>query len=205
MLLDHRRASLVALGVSLSVLAGASSMGPPGHGVDTGRDEWRPVSPYQAPLPMVDAQRLANIPDPDWQPGHRGIDLASIADASVTSPADGVVTFAGWVVDRPVVTIRHDDGALSSVEPVHADVEVNQRVARGQHIGRVAEGHRHCAPHSCLHWGVRVAGRYIDPLDVLEGFGPIVLWSEPTSPRDHQNAPVRSSDSRSLRTAPEWI
>src|SRR4051812_7308485 len=46
--------------------------------------------------------------------GHRGLDLAAAPGAVVTAPDDAVVRFAGVVVDRPVLTLDHGDGVLSS-------------------------------------------------------------------------------------------
>ncbi|WKK71422.1 M23 family metallopeptidase [Rathayibacter oskolensis] len=67
------------------------------------------VAPWSAP-----AHRYAS--------GHRGIDLAASPGAVVVAVADGTVSFAGPVVDRPVVSIEHADGLVSSIEPVVASV-----------------------------------------------------------------------------------
>lgn len=137
--------------------------------------EWQPAAPYLSPVEPMQAESLARIPLQDWLPGHRGIDLATVAGAAVTAPAPGTVTFAGTVVDREVITITHVDGARSSLEPVTATVEVGDRVVAGQPVGSVSDAAGHCAPATCVHWGVRVGERYVDPLDVLEGFGPVRL------------------------------
>lgn len=137
--------------------------------------EWQPASPYLSPVTPLRAQSLARIPVQDWLPGHRGIDLATVAGAAVAAPAAGTVTFAGTVVDRGVLTITHDDGARSSLEPVTSTVEVGDRVVAGQPVGTVSDTAGHCAPAACVHWGVRVGERYVDPLDVLAGFGPVRL------------------------------
>ncbi|WP_084104383.1 M23 family metallopeptidase [Demequina sp. NBRC 110056] len=118
---------------------------------------------------------LARIPEPDWRPGHRGIDLHAVVGAPVTAPAGGTVTFFGVVVDRPVVTVTHDDGRLSSLEPVEGTIATGTAVRAGDAIGVVAAGAGHCAPVVCVHWGVREDGRYVDPLDLLTGFGPVRL------------------------------
>ena len=120
-------------------------------------------------------ETLARLPAQPWLTGHRGLDLQATPGQEVKASASGVVSFAGVVVDRPVLTIRHDDGALSTVEPVDAVLDVGARVGAGEVIGSVSDVPGHCAPKVCVHWGIRVAGEYIDPLDVLAGFGRVVL------------------------------
>lgn len=141
---------------------------------------WSPDAPYASPVSPMRAVTLARLPAQPWHPGHRGMDIAADAGQEVRASAPGVVTFTGLVVNRPVVSVRHDDGALSSVEPVETDLEVGARVDTGHVIGTVSAVPGHCAPDTCVHWGLRVAGEYIDPLDVLAGFGPVVLL-----PRSH--------------------
>jgi murein DD-endopeptidase MepM/ murein hydrolase activator NlpD len=126
-----------------------------------------PVEPFRA-------IRLFDRPDTPWGPGHRGIDLIAAIGQTVLSPGDGVVTFAGPVVDRGVISIRHTSGFVSSLEPVAPAVEVGAVVEAGETIGSVTGERGHCLQ-TCLHWGVREDGRYINPLDVVEGFGPVKL------------------------------
>jgi murein DD-endopeptidase MepM/ murein hydrolase activator NlpD len=120
-------------------------------------------------------ERLASLPRQPWLAGHRGLDLAAEAGEPVAAPAIGVVTYVGFVVDRPVVSIRHAQGLVSSFEPVDSTVAVGDIVARGQTIGTVADAPLHRVRRQCVHWGVRLDGAYVDPLDYLEGFGPIRL------------------------------
>jgi murein DD-endopeptidase MepM/ murein hydrolase activator NlpD len=108
-----------------------------------------------------------------YAPGHRGIDIRAPDGVAVLAPADGVVHFAGFVVDRPVLSIEHDDGVLSSYEPVQTTLVVGDHVVRGQVIGTVLPGH--CAA-VCLHLGVRVDGEYVNPLLFLGGVGWSVLY-----------------------------
>jgi murein DD-endopeptidase MepM/ murein hydrolase activator NlpD len=129
-----------------------------------------PVEPFRA-------IRLFDRPDTPWGPGHRGIDLEAAVGQVVLAPGDGVVSFVGLVVDRGVVSIRHPDGLVSSLEPVAATVEVGAVVEAGDPLGSVTDEPGHCGPEACLHWGVREDGRYVNPLDVLEGFGPVRLLS----------------------------
>lgn len=132
--------------------------------------------PVAAPHPVV--RPFVGPPNP-WSPGHRGIDVGTTPGAVVLAPDDGVVHFAGVVVDRPVLSIAHAGGVLSSVEPVTADVAKGDVVTRGQTVGVLDPGH--CADRSCLHLGARVDGEYVSPLLFLGGVEPSVLL--PTRPR----------------------
>jgi len=101
-----------------------------------------------------------------WSAGHRGVDIA--AGTQLRAPADGIVRYAGWVVDRPVLSIDHG-AALSSYEPVDALVEAGDRVTAGEVIGTIEPGHCRTL---CVHMGVRVDGDddgYRNPLLWLGG------------------------------------
>lgn len=109
--------------------------------------------------------RPFEAPAEKWSPGHRGVDVEAPAGVVVVAPDSGVVHFAGTVVDRPVLSIEHAGGVLSSFEPVVASVARGQRVERGQAVGILQTGH--CATGSCLHLGARIDGRYVSPLLLL--------------------------------------
>lgn len=85
----------------------------------------------------------------------------------VGAPADGIVAFAGTVVDRPLLTIDHGGGVVSTLEPVTASVAPGERVARGAPIGTLSTGGHAVA--GTLHLGVRVDGEYVNPLLFLGG------------------------------------
>ncbi len=129
------------------------------------RWEW-PVTPPRITRPFA-------APPAPYASGHRGIDLAAAPDTEVTAPAAGTVRFVGDVVDRPVLTLDHGDGMLSSYEPVASALAIGESVAPGQSVGRVATG-GHCAA-ACLHVGVRVDGVYVSPLLYLDRVPPSVL------------------------------
>ena len=142
--------------------AGTASSGPPVApspvaATPAAADVWR--WPIAAPHPII---RPFTAPETPYAAGHRGIDLATKTDAAVFAPSDGVVSFAGNVVDRPVLSIMHPDDVITTVEPVIALVAVGDRVRAGQRIGTVATG-GHC-PSGCLHFGVRSHGLYVSPL-----------------------------------------
>jgi murein DD-endopeptidase MepM/ murein hydrolase activator NlpD len=106
-----------------------------------------------------------------YSSGHRGVDLAA-GSGTVYAPADGIVHFAGVVVDRPVLSIRHPGGLISSYEPLETTLQKGEAVSRGAPVGTVIAGH--CSP-ICLHFGVRLDGEYVSPLLYLGGIGPSVL------------------------------
>ncbi|WP_104179980.1 M23 family metallopeptidase [Arthrobacter sp. B0490] len=138
-----------------------------------------------APIPAV--LRPFEKPAQRWQRGHRGVDLAAGGAAAgrapaVLSPGDGLVSFAGTVVDRGVLSIDHGEGRISSFEPVTTQLVRGQRVGRGEVVATLDGGgdgggdgpRRHC-PAACLHWGVRVDGEYVDPLWFVLDRRPSVL------------------------------
>lgn len=126
--------------------------------------------------PLVPRPRVLRAFDPPprpWLSGHRGVDLAASSDpAAVMAPAAGIVSFAGVVVDRPVITIDHGGGLRSSFEPVDSTLAVGSVVAAGQVIGTALPGH---CPASCIHWGVRRGEDYINPLQFVVDLRPSVL------------------------------
>lgn len=127
-----------------------------------------PLSPKPAVLQPFDP------PDKPWMSGHRGVDLGPASDgAPVTAPSDGVVTFAGVVVDRPVLTVDHGNGLRSSFEPLTSELRPGDPVLKGQVIGTLAPGH--CGSVACLHWGVRRGEDYVNPLGFVEDLRPSIL------------------------------
>lgn len=105
-----------------------------------------------------------DAPEEPWGPGHRGLDLRTVAGSEVTAVADGMVTHRGRVAGRGTVSITHAGGVRSTYEPVESDLSVGDRVTRGQRIGRVGPEAGHCEPRTCLHLGARRGPDYLDPL-----------------------------------------
>lgn len=135
-----------------------------------------PRTPWSWPLrPAPAVAREFQPPPSRWAPGHRGVDLVASVGQQVLAPADGVVAFAGRVVDRGVLSITHATGLRTTYEPVDALVGPGAVVARGQPVARVAAAAGHCARATCLHWGARRGGVYLDPLSLLRTPEPPVL------------------------------
>ena len=102
----------------------------------------------------------------NWEPGHRGVDLSATESSAVFAPADGEVIYAGMLVDRNVVSIRHAGDYRSTFEPVVPLVSVGDKVTRGELIALAAAGH--CSAEKCLHWGFKFGSDgYLNPLDYL--------------------------------------
>jgi hypothetical protein len=128
------------------------------------------IWPLAPPHPVV-ADFAA--PATEYSAGHRGLDLAGTGSTPVFAVSDGVVSFAGVIVDRPVLSIRHVGDLTSSVEPVTAIVTAGDEVSRGQLVGQIAAG-GHCSDR-CLHLGARLHGRYVSPRLYLGGIPRAVL------------------------------
>jgi murein DD-endopeptidase MepM/ murein hydrolase activator NlpD len=115
--------------------------------------------------PPVTVLRAFDPPASPFGPGHRGVDLSAAQGASVRAPLAGRVTFAGPVAGRGVVVLAAGD-LLLSFEPVSPAVAVDAALARGSPLGVVEGSHVGCTQ-SCLHWGLRQAGRYLNPMLLL--------------------------------------
>ncbi|MFI7010590.1 murein hydrolase activator EnvC family protein [Streptomyces sp. NPDC050145] len=123
-------------------------------------------------------------PASPYGPGHRGVDLAAPIGAPVRTVAAGRVSFAGQVAGRGVVTVELTDSGTpplrTSYEPVATSVRKGDQVAAGTALGTLELPTGHCPPSapSCLHWGLRRATTYLNPLTLLS---PTAL--PPTPPR----------------------
>lgn len=170
-------ALLVVLGLAIAAPAPATAARAPAaalpvaSGVERSPDtagghrwQWPVEGPRAIARPFL-------APATPYGSGHRGVDLRAGTEA-VLAPAGGVVHFAGVVVDRPVLSIRHPGGLISSFEPVSTQLRAGDAVVRGQVIGTLHPGH--CAG-LCLHFGVRLHGQYVNPLLLLGGVPRSVL------------------------------
>ena len=125
--------------------------------------------PLRPGVPVV--TRAFDAPAPNWQPGHRGADLAGSPGQPVYPGAPGTVVFAGLLAGRPVVSVSHPGGLHTSYEPVDPAVRAGQSVGAGSPLGRLQRGHPGCPVAACLHWGARWGSArradYVDPLGLL--------------------------------------
>ena len=157
--------TVLVFGPAPAAASGAATVAAAVEGIAPAWD-W-PVAPPHRLLRPFEA------PPTPYAAGHRGIDVAATPGAPVLASADGVVSFAGVVVDRPVLSVRHSDGLVSSIEPVTAGVSAGDAVTTGQTVGAVAFG-GHCDGR-CVHFGVRLYGEYLNPLVLLAAIERAVL------------------------------
>ena len=118
-------ATLLMLGMALAWPVSAHAEG--------SRLHW-PVSPR----PVV--TRGFDAPSPNWNRGHRGVDLAATPQQPVYAAGPGTVVFAGVLAGRPVVSLAHPGGLRTSYEPVQAAVRPGQTVGEGQLLGTLLAG-----------------------------------------------------------------
>lgn len=161
--------TFVASAIVVGSASAATPASPDPTMTQSAQGQWSwPLSPEPSVL------RTFDPPDKPWLSGHRGVDLGPTHDgAPVTAPSDGVVTFAGVVVDRPVLTIDQGDGLKSSFEPVTSELKTGDAVRKGQVIGTMEPGH--CGSATCLHWGVRRGENYVNPLGFVTDMRPSIL------------------------------
>lgn len=180
---------LAVLGLPPGTVAPAAAV-PAGTAASSGRFGW----PLDGQPVVV---RGFDPPPVPWAAGHRGVDLAASPGAVVRSAGDGVVSFAGRIAGRGVLTVAHSGGLRTTYEPVAASVRAGAPVVAGERIGTLAAGHPGCPVAACLHWGLRHGERYLDPLGLL-GLGRLRLL--PVQPRSASRAGRRRA-SRSYSSA----
>jgi hypothetical protein len=136
---------------------------------------------WAEPIPFFDdsLERDYKAPPTKYSAGHRGIDIKLAPGEAISSPANGMVSFAGLVVDRNVVSITTNYGYLASFEPACSTLKVGEKVSRGQVIAT------HCEPRpayqyhcdSCVHFSARNLFGYLSPMYLLGKLEPSVLTS----------------------------
>lgn len=176
----NRQRALVALifgavlfGASPIAVAVAATTPPVAHALDLpeGDANWRwPVDGKRAVVQPFRA------PAHDYAPGHRGMDIAIATpddEAPVHAPADGVIAFRGIVVDRPLVTIDHGNGLVTTLEPVTSELAPGSKVTAGDLVGTMSAGGH--SVRGTLHVGVRLRGVYINPQLLFGGVPRAIL------------------------------
>lgn len=100
---------------------------------------------------------------------HSGMDIAVAKGTPVKAPAAGVVTMAkDLYITGGTILLDHGHGVSSNfLHLSRLDVEVGDRVERGEVIGAVGASGRATGPH--LHWGMNWFDVRVDPLLVLGG------------------------------------
>ncbi len=161
--------------------AGRGHVEPGSHPGSRGLDRAR-SGPIRLAWPLAGTPHLVRPFEPpshEYGPGHRGADLAGAREQSVLSAGDGVVIYAGRLIDRELVSVEHPGGLRTTYEPVLPTVAAGQHVAAGQPIGTLQAGHPGCRaapPGTCLHWGARRKDRYLDPAQLIGGRLRLLPW-----------------------------
>ncbi len=95
---------------------------------------------------------------------HEGIDFAGPVGTPLVATADGVITYAGWQSGYGrLVKIKHEFGIETRFAHLSKiNVNVGQRVSRGDRIGDMGASGRVTGPH--LHYEVRVDGQAVNPM-----------------------------------------
>jgi murein DD-endopeptidase MepM/ murein hydrolase activator NlpD len=170
--LSRRRASphpwpmhALALPIALMVV-GLGSMSPSDAPLATAGWPW----PVRGPV-----IRGFDPPEDPFGAGHRGIDIAAPIGTVVVAPAPGTVAFAGKVGGHLFVTLDHGGELTTTYSWLSAtSVRKGDSVTEGQAFAATGTGHPGAAvPH--LHFGVRLAGLYLDPLTFLLELGVVDL------------------------------
>jgi len=159
---------------------GGPSSGPGGDPGGSPGGASPPSPPADTPVPVVGRAWPVGLHPSvirGWEPpattygrGHRGVDLAAAPGTPVRAVAPGRVSFAGRVAGRGVVSVElngtGDPPLRTTYEPVRATAKKGAEVTAGEVIGVLEPTGSHC-PASCLHWGLRRADTYLDPLSLL--------------------------------------
>ena len=115
-------------------------------------------------MPVLDSFRYTSPFGPRWGRMHEGVDMAGPVGTPIYATADGVVTFAGWQTGYGrIIKVQHEFGIETRYPHLNAiQVEVGQRVSRGERIGDMGNSGRSTGSH--LHYEIRVNGDAIDPM-----------------------------------------
>lgn len=119
------------------------------------------IRPFQAPITR-------------YGTGHRGIDLQATVGQPIFSLAAGTVLFSGLVARTPTLVLDHGGGLRSTYQPITTTLKVGDLVKTGEVLGVVGVG-SHCLHRVCLHFGVKNASGYLDPLKLLRRTSPVLL------------------------------
>jgi len=98
---------------------------------------------------------------------HRGTDLRAKTGTPVYASNSGIVRLAkNLYYSGNIVIVDHGKGIFTNYAHLSKiQVQAGQHIARGDQIGLSGATGRVSGPH--LHWGVKINGAYVDPLQFL--------------------------------------
>lgn len=132
--------------------------------------ETRWILPIETPAKLVGTYQA---PATAYSAGHRGLDYQVKDGQKLMAPSDGEVRFSGLVAEKPVVSLIHSGGYITSFEPACSSLKKGERVKIGQVIGQVcALGYRSHCHVLCLHYGMRIGENYLSPLALAGALAP---------------------------------
>ena len=160
-------AEFVNVGRSMKAVRFTPDGGSPGYYDEKGRSLKRFF--LKSPLkfePRITSRFSSSRKHPilGYARAHNGVDYHAPTGAPVGSVAPGVVTMAGWTAGGGrTVRVRHSNGY--ETEYLHLSsiaVRSGARIAQGDLVGRVGSTGLATGPH--LHYGMKKAGRYVNPV-----------------------------------------
>ncbi len=139
--------------------------------------------PVEAPLrENFGARRVLNG---KTQSRHAGVDLVAATGAPIKAPAPGTVRLAEdlYFSGGTVIVDHGGDLFTTYFHMSRIDVKPGDRVQTGDVLGAVGATGRVTGPH--LHWGARLNGARVNPLDLLK----LPAWKESESVSRAHGAP----------------
>ena len=130
---------------------------------------------WQVPVEKPTLMRDFLQPSADWSSGHRGVDYLVAEDQPVFATSSGTIRFSGRLVNRSVVSISHQNGLVSTVEPVCSPLQKGKSIEAGELLGYVCSDQdyfSHCGVKLCLHFGLKNDNGYLSPLYQLGQLSP---------------------------------
>src|SRR5687768_14754599 len=152
------RRPFIAAALAAALLCSAAPLGAEPPEPPTG---W--LRPVDGPV-----ARPFDEPKSQYDPGHRGADLAAAPGTVVRAANDGVVSFAGSVAGALHAVVAHGGDLRTSYSFLaRVDVRTGQTVKRGDVLG-VTGGIGPDHHGGVVHLGLRVDERYVDPMQLFE-------------------------------------
>jgi hypothetical protein len=105
---------------------------------------------------------------------HNGVDFRAPIGKSVYAANSGIVRLTkNLFFSGNIVIIDHGTGVFTNYAHLsRIDVSPNQHIEKGQRIGLSGNTGRVNGPH--LHWGIKVNGTYVDPLQFVDVIDSII-------------------------------